>query len=76
MGKKRFISNSGVKQITTTKAHKLLGQECEGFLCNVVKIETAEPSLQDIPVVREFLDVFPKEFPGKPPLREAEFALI
>ena len=29
--------------------------------------------IKDIPVFREFLDVFPKDLPGIPPVREVEF---
>ena len=39
---------------------------------------TAEPEtrqLEDIPVVREFPDVFPAELPGLPPEREVEFSI-
>ena len=31
--------------------------------------------LQQIPVVREFLDLFPTELPGLPPEREVEFSI-
>src|SRR4051812_7404433 len=31
------------------------------------------PDLEDIPVVRDFLDVFPEELPGMPPDRCVEF---
>src|SRR3954462_15922530 len=31
------------------------------------------PDLEDIPVVRDFPDVFPKELPGMPPNRCVEF---
>jgi len=55
------------------KARKLLGKGCKGFLCHVVKTEGAESSLEDIPVVKEFSDVFPDEIPSMPPLREVEF---
>ena len=33
------------------------------------------PDLEDIPVVRDFPDVFPKEFPGVPPDRDVEFMI-
>ena len=62
-----------MKPITTIRAHKLLGWGCEGFLCNVVEIEASEPSLQDIPVVREFSNVFLEEIPSVPRLREVKF---
>jgi len=38
-----------------------------------VKTEVVESSLEDIPVVREFLDAVLEEIPGMPPLREVEF---
>ena len=34
-----------------------------------------ELSLSNIPIVCDYLDVFPKEFPGLPPQREIEFAI-
>ena len=40
-----------------------------------METKTTKPSLQDIPVVQEFLDVFPEEIPGIPPLREVEFCI-
>ena len=33
------------------------------------------PDLEDIPVVRDFPDVFPEELPGIPPNRDVEFAI-
>nr|GEZ54753.1 reverse transcriptase domain-containing protein [Tanacetum cinerariifolium] len=32
-----------------------------------------EKGLEDIPVVREFMEVFPEELPGLPPVRQVEF---
>jgi hypothetical protein len=34
-----------------------------------------EAKLEDIPVVNEFMDVFPQELPGMPPDRELEFTI-
>nr|GEY87471.1 putative reverse transcriptase domain-containing protein [Tanacetum cinerariifolium] len=34
-----------------------------------------DKQLENIPVVREFLDVFPEELPGLPPVRQAEFQI-
>ena len=35
----------------------------------------ASPDLASIPVVCEFLDVFPKDLPGLPPDRDVEFTI-
>jgi len=43
-------------------------------LCHAVSTEDAKSSLEDIPVVKEFPDVFPDEIPGMRPLR-VEFCI-
>ena len=57
------------------KAKKLLGKGCQGYLAYVMKREVEPLELQQIPVVREFLDLFPAELPGLPPEREVEFSI-
>ncbi|GKF08707.1 hypothetical protein Tco_0042931 [Tanacetum coccineum] len=34
-----------------------------------------EKRLEDIPVVKEFLKVFPEDLPGLPPVRQVEFQI-
>jgi len=65
----------GAKLISVMKARKLLGRGCEGSLYNLVTTEGAEPSLEDIPAVRKFPDVFLEEIVDMPPLREVEFCI-
>jgi len=64
-----------LKFVTMMRACKLLSKGYKGFLCHVVKTEDTGPSLEHIPMVREFPDVFPDEIPGIPPLREVEFCI-
>ncbi|GJU29111.1 hypothetical protein Tco_1172700 [Tanacetum coccineum] len=40
-----------------------------------MKKKSAEKRLEDIPVVREFLEVFPKDLPGLPPVCQVEFQI-
>jgi hypothetical protein len=35
----------------------------------------AEPTLEEVPVVCEYPDVFPEELPGMPPDRDIEFII-
>ena len=65
----------GIKLVSVMRARKLLGKGSEGFLCHVAKTEDAGPSLEDIPAVKEFSNVFSDEIPGIPPLREVEFCI-
>ena len=37
--------------------------------------ETGRATVDDVPVVREFADVFPEELPGIPPERQVEFRI-
>ncbi|GJS51504.1 reverse transcriptase domain-containing protein [Tanacetum coccineum] len=41
----------------------------------VMEKKSAEKQLEDIPVVREFLKVFPEDLPGLPPVRQVEFQI-
>ncbi|XP_073153179.1 uncharacterized protein [Henckelia pumila] len=47
----------------------------EGFLIYAIDILKSSPELNDIPVVREFPDVFADEIPGLPPIWEIEFGI-
>jgi len=41
----------------------------------VVDTLATEPSIEDIPILQEYPDVFPKETPSMPPIREASFCI-
>jgi len=40
-----------------------------------VDVEKEVPQLDQVPIVREFIDVFPDDLPGLPPYREIEFCI-
>ncbi|GKC34116.1 reverse transcriptase domain-containing protein [Tanacetum coccineum] len=40
-----------------------------------METKSEEKRLEDIPVVREFLEVFPKDLPGLPPVRQVELQI-
>nr|GFA34238.1 putative reverse transcriptase domain-containing protein [Tanacetum cinerariifolium] len=44
-------------------------------LRNVVEKEPIKRRLEDVPVICEFLDVFPEDLPGLPPPRQVEFEI-
>jgi len=49
---------------------------CKVFVVHVINNENDEDQiLADIPVIRDFADVFPEEVPGLPPKRELEFSI-
>ena len=53
----------------------MLKKGCKAFLATVTETTTKGAPLEDIPIVREFPDVFPEELPSMPPDREMEFSI-
>ncbi|GJV04293.1 hypothetical protein Tco_1337862 [Tanacetum coccineum] len=45
----------------------------ETLIIRVMEKKSDEKRIEDIPVVREFLEVFPENLPGLPPVRQVEF---
>jgi len=61
--------------ISVVTAQKLLRKGCMGYLAYILNSDDEGPRLKDIPVVKEFPDVFPEELPGLPPEREVEVSI-
>ncbi|XP_070031672.1 uncharacterized protein [Nicotiana tomentosiformis] len=53
-------------------AQRLLKKGCLGLLAIVNDTRKETISIENVPVVREFSDVFPKDLPGLPPVREID----
>jgi hypothetical protein len=53
----------------------LIDSGCTAYLAAIVYTDTEVPEMNTIPVVSEFVDVFPKEITGLPPEREVEFGI-
>ncbi|GKB26626.1 hypothetical protein Tco_0866027 [Tanacetum coccineum] len=48
---------------------------CQVFNAQILEKKSDEKQLEDIMVVREFPEVFPKDLPGLPPIRQVEFQI-
>ena len=57
------------------KERKMIANGCIYHLVRVQNVEAESPTLQSVPIVNEFSDVFPEELPGLPPEREIDFAI-
>src|SRR5262249_17167390 len=66
-------SDSPGNLISAMAARRLLRKGCQGYLAHVRDTSIEVSSLQEIPVVREYPNLFPEELPGLPPEREIEF---
>ncbi|GJS33032.1 putative reverse transcriptase domain-containing protein [Tanacetum coccineum] len=63
--------------ISCTKTQKYLLKGCHVFLAHITIKETGDKSkkkqLQDVPIVKNFPEVFPEDLPGLPHTRQVEF---
>ncbi|XP_076901053.1 uncharacterized protein LOC143555371 [Bidens hawaiensis] len=59
--------------ISMLRAQKLLRKGHLAVLAMVSDTRTEEKRIEDIPVVRDFPEVFPEDLPGLPPHRQVEF---
>ncbi|GJS03427.1 hypothetical protein Tco_0319935 [Tanacetum coccineum] len=79
-GDKRNRGNAArLHIIPYTKTQEYMLKGCPFFLANVTTKETENKSekkrLEDVPIVRDFPEVFPKDLPGLPPTRKVEFQI-
>ncbi|GJY08602.1 putative reverse transcriptase domain-containing protein [Tanacetum coccineum] len=65
--------------ISCTKAQEYLSKGCDVFLAHVTTKEAKDKSegkqLEDVPIVRDFPEIFPEDLPGIPPARQVEFQI-
>ena len=53
-----------INVISAMQARQFCKKGCEAFLALVLDSKRGQIKLEDIPMVKEFQDVFPKELPG------------
>ncbi|GJR36095.1 putative reverse transcriptase domain-containing protein [Tanacetum coccineum] len=60
-------------------AQEYLSKGCDVFLAHITTKEVKDKSegkrLEDVPIVRDFPEVFPEDLPGIPPARQVEFQI-
>nr|GEW45716.1 putative reverse transcriptase domain-containing protein [Tanacetum cinerariifolium] len=65
--------------ISYTKTRKYLLKGYPVFLANIttkmIKDKSEEKRLEDVPIVRDFLEVFPEDLPGLSPTQQVEFQI-
>jgi len=71
-----FPENDGLPLISTCE---VVQEATGGSFCYVIMVQPEKRSAVDlvrsIPVVGEYVDVFPDEVPGLPPSRDVDFAI-
>nr|GFA17783.1 putative reverse transcriptase domain-containing protein [Tanacetum cinerariifolium] len=65
--------------ISCTNTRKYLLKRYPVFLANIttktIKDKSKEKQLEDVPIVRDFFEVFPEDLPCLPPTRQVEFQI-
>ncbi|GJZ31317.1 hypothetical protein Tco_0576364 [Tanacetum coccineum] len=57
------------------KVRRYFSYGCHAFMAHVINTSFEKKSVEDVPIVNEFLDVFPEELLGIPPERKVEFRI-
>ncbi|GJX69234.1 putative reverse transcriptase domain-containing protein [Tanacetum coccineum] len=76
-GERSGVKNeSRLEVISNIRTQGYIDKGCQVFLVQMMKKEetvASEKRIKDVPVVRDFPEVFPKDLPGLPPKRQVEF---
>ncbi|KAD6455003.1 hypothetical protein E3N88_09709 [Mikania micrantha] len=65
----------GLKLMSCTTAQKYLRKNYVAFLAHIVNKKDKEKKIEDIPIIKDFPEVFPEDLPGLPPVRQVEFRI-
>ena len=57
------------------EAQHFLRKGCEAFLALILDSKIEQVNFENIPLIREFPDVFPKELLRAPPKREVDLSI-
>ena len=69
-------SKTRMPMISLMKVEKLLKKGCMGYLVGVIDVSIKQKvKPNDVPIIRDFLEVSPKDLPGLSPDREIEFVI-
>ncbi|GJT99922.1 putative reverse transcriptase domain-containing protein [Tanacetum coccineum] len=66
---------SRLKVVSCIKAGKYIESGCHLFVAHVTEKEPQEKRLEDMPIIRDFPEVFPDDLTGLPPPRQVEFRI-
>ncbi|GKD34289.1 putative reverse transcriptase domain-containing protein [Tanacetum coccineum] len=68
-------SKARLSLISCIKTKRYISRGCQVFVAQVMENKSDKKRLEDIPVVREFPEVFPEDLPSLPPVRQVEFQI-
>ncbi|GJZ55013.1 putative reverse transcriptase domain-containing protein [Tanacetum coccineum] len=74
-----YGNRSKLNIISCTRTQKYIQKGCQVYLTQVTSKKAEDKSeekrLEDVPIIREFPEVFPNDMPGLPPTRQVKFQI-
>ena len=68
-----------IRQISALQLKRAVRKGCKAYAVTITdeasKSEIDKLKIEDIPVLKEYTDIFPEEIPGLPPRRELDFTI-
>ena len=68
-----------IRQISALQLRRVVRKYCKAYAVTITNEENLNKidklKLEDIPILREYVDVFPEEIPGLPLKRELDFTI-
>ncbi|XP_070031564.1 uncharacterized protein [Nicotiana tomentosiformis] len=61
--------------ISFLKAQRMVEKGCKAYLAYVRDVSIDTPTVESVPVERDFPNVFPADLPGMPPDRDIDFGI-
>ncbi|GJU58627.1 putative reverse transcriptase domain-containing protein [Tanacetum coccineum] len=75
----RLCNEDKLNIISYTRTQKYIQKGCQVYLAQVTSKKAEDKSeekrLEDVPIIREFPEVFPDDLPGLPPARQVKFQI-
>ncbi|XP_070039880.1 uncharacterized protein [Nicotiana tomentosiformis] len=62
--------------VSFLKAQQMVRKGCEAYLAFVRYVSVDTLAVESVPVMRDYPDVFPVDFPGMPPNRDIDFGIV
>ncbi|XP_070003411.1 uncharacterized protein [Nicotiana sylvestris] len=69
------LDHTPSRVISFLKAQRIVEKGCAAYLAYMRDVSVDTPSIDSVPVVRDYPDVFPADLPGMPPDRDIDFGI-
>ncbi|XP_070055242.1 uncharacterized protein [Nicotiana tomentosiformis] len=61
--------------VSFLKAQQMIEKGCDAYLAYVSDVSADTPTIESVPIVRDYSDIFPVDLSGMPPDRDIDFGI-